>query len=194
MQKLKIFKLGFIFVIIFMVVILLTNYYLNLLDTKSLVKDTSKEKSIVETRHESTILNPQYYSYNQKNQKLFIQADHANKDKKQINMSKLSGYIQLQNGMKLECKAQHGKIYTDIKKIILSDNITINSSNGGRLTTTELLVDYDKYQFLSDSKITLWYKNIVLTAMKFSFNSQDKIIRFSDSVKVKIKVNINDQQ
>ena len=173
-----------------MVIILITNYYLNFLETKDLVKSAEGVKDTLNPRYEVTMLNPQYYSYNQKNQKLFIQAEHASKDKKQINMSKLSGYIQIQNGIKLECKAEHGEIHTDIKQIVLKDDIILNSSNGGRLITKELLVDYDKYQFSSNKKITLWYKNIMLTAMKFSFN-KNKVIKLSDSVKVKIKANPN---
>ena len=164
---------------------LIINYYLNSLETKDLIKSAKEVKGASNSRYEVTMLNPQYYSYNQKKQKLFIQAEYANKDKKQINMSKPSGYIQLQNGIKLECKAEHGEIRNNIKQIVLKDNIVLSSSNDSKLITKELLIDYDKYQFSSNEKATLWYKNITLTAMKFSFNK--KMIKLFDSVKVKIK-------
>ena len=187
MRDLRIFiKFGFIFVLIGMVIILCINYYLNFLETKELVEETEKEQNPSKLHYESMTLNPQYYSYDKENRKLFVQAEYANKNKGQINMDGLSGYMELSDKIKLEYNARRGKIYTDTKKVILSDGITVKGSNGGELVTKKLLIDYDRYQLSSDSEIRLLYKNIILTAANFSFN-KDKLVNFSGFVKMKIK-------
>ena len=46
-----------------MVIILITNYYLNFLETKDLVKSAEGVKDTLNPRYEVTMLNPQNYLY-----------------------------------------------------------------------------------------------------------------------------------
>lgn len=188
MSRLKIIKFSLILVLMGMVVALIINYYLNVLETGNMVENTKSGAGHIKDGYESTILVPQYYSINGNNQKFFIQADSASKNKELVELKKISGNMELANGLKIDFNANYGEMDTITKKIALSDDIMMQTNAGSTLQATKLFIERDSccYNISSDTKIKLSYQNITVTAEEFSF-SKDRFIKFSGSVQIKIK-------
>jgi hypothetical protein len=154
----------------------------------NMLKSSKNKPDNIKNNYESAILNPQYYSLNGNDQKFFIEADSANKNKESIELKKISGNFGLPNDITLYFNAKHGAMNLGAKKIILSDDIAIKTNDGGELHTSKLLIEYDSnhYSLSSDNKIELSYKNIAVTAGNFSFHDEE-LLKFSGSVRVTIK-------
>jgi LPS export ABC transporter protein LptC len=169
-----------------MILVLFVNYYLNSLENESIVTTTQSANNTSNTAYESLITNPEYYTYNNKNQRFFIRANSAKKINNQVNLYQVLGNIMISRDINVSYTAKSGKMYPDSNTLIMYGDIVIASNNNGKLLTDELFVNYQNYSLSSDKKIKLLYDNIILTAEKFSFN-QSKSIKFSGSVNLTIK-------
>ena len=75
---------------------------------------------------------------------------------------------------------------TNKRKIFLDGKVDITNKNMIKLSSPNLLINYDNYTVSSDQKIILSYDNIVLLASKFNLDNK-QILKFTNGVKMKIK-------
>lgn len=169
-----------------MVIALVTNYYINSLEKENLVQNIKSEPDNLKLSYDNSIVTPQYYNYNAKKQRFFIRADSAHKKRELVDLERVSGSIEVLNGMRLDYLAQYGTINIATKQVALNGSISLKTNDVGELYATDLLINYGQHNISSNTKIKIVYKNIDLTAQSFNTNEK-RIISFSGPIKLQIK-------
>lgn len=179
-------KFGLILVLVGMCISLIINYYINILETENMITPSHETSTFSKSKYETSILNPQYFFYDNEDRELFIQAKSANKMNSQIDLKSISGNVKLKNNFDFSFYAQKATLMTDKRKIFLDGKADITNKNMIKLSSPNLLINYDNYTVSSDQKIVLSYDNIVLLASKFNLDNK-QILKFTNGVKMNIK-------
>ncbi|MFK7760633.1 MAG: LPS export ABC transporter periplasmic protein LptC [Candidatus Midichloriaceae bacterium] len=179
-------KFGLILVLVGMCISLIINYYINILETENIITPSYETSTFSKSKYETSILNPQYFFYDNEDRELFIQAKSANKMNSQIDLKSISGNVKLKNNFDFSFYAQKATLMTDKRKIFLDGKVDITNKNMIKLSSPNLLINYDNYTVSSDQKIVLSYDNIVLLASKFNLDNK-QILKFTNGVKMNIK-------
>ena len=179
-------KFGLILILIGMCISLIINYYINILETENIITPSHEASTFSKSKYETSILNPQYFFYDNDDRELIIQAKNANKVNSQVDLESISGNVKLKNNFDFNFYAQKAILMIDQKKIFLDGKVDITNKNMVKLSSPNLLINYDNYTVSSDQKIVLSYDNIVLLASKFNLDNK-QILKFTNGVKMKIK-------
>jgi len=179
-------KFSLLLVLIGMCISLIINYHINMLEIENMITSSQETSSLTKSKYETSILNPQYFFYDNENRELAIQAKSANKVNSQIDLESISGKVKLKNNFDFNFYAQKAILMINKRKIFLDGKIYINSKNIIKLRSPNLLINYEDYTISSDKEITLDYQNITLFASKFNLDNNQRL-KFTNGVKMKIK-------
>ena len=179
-------KFGLILVLVGMCISLIINYYINILETENIITPSNETSAFSKSKYETSILDPQYFFYDNDNRELFIQAKSANKMNSQIDLESISGNVKLKDNFDFSFYAQKAILMTNKRKIFLDGKVDITNKNMIKLSSPNLLINYGNYTVSSDQKIILSYDNIALLASKFNLDNK-QILRFTNGIKMKIK-------
>ena len=179
-------KFGLILVLVGMCISLIINYYINILETENIITPSNETSTFSKSKYETSILDPQYFFYDNENRELFIKAKSANKLNSQIDLESISGNVKLKDNFDFSFYAQKAILMTDKRSIILDGKVDITNKNMIKLSSPNLLINYGNYTVSSDQKIVLSYDNIVLLASKFNLDNK-QILKFTNGVKMNIK-------
>jgi len=179
-------KFGLLLILIGMCISLIINYYINMLETENMITSSQETSPLTKSKYETSILNPQYFFYDNENRELAIKAKSANKVKSQIDLESISGNVKLKNNFDFNFYAQKAILMIDKRKIFLDGEIYINNKNIIKLHSPNLLINYKDYIISSNKDIILDYQNITLLASKFNLDNNQHL-KFTNGVKMKIK-------
>ncbi len=179
-------KFSLLLVLMGMCISLIINYYINMLETENMITSSQETSPLTKSKYETSILNPQYFFYDNENRGLTIQAKSANKVNSQIDLESISGNVKLKNNFDFNFYAQKAILMIDKRKIFLDGEIYINNKNIIKLHSPNLLINYEDYTISSNKDIILDYQNITLLASKFNLDNNQHL-KFTNGVKMKIK-------
>lgn len=171
-----------------MVISVIVNYYNNVLETENIIiNEEGKSTKLFKSKYETSIINPEYFFRDKDNREITFKAKNANKINHLVNLASISGYIRLNKNTNFNFFADSAILKMDTKKIFLNGNIKANNTDKFKILSNKILINYGDYIISSDQAITLNYYNIELKASGFNFNNNNRILKFTDGVKVKIK-------
>ena len=187
MKHKKFIKLGLILIMISMIVSVIVNYYNNVLESENIFINEGKSTKLFKSKYETLITNPEFFFRDKNNREITFKAKSANKINYLINLTSILGHIKLNQNINFNFFADSAILKMDTKKIFLNGNIKANNNDKFEVLSNKILVDYDNYIISSDQSITINYLNMELKAFGFNFNNNNRILKFTDHVKVKIK-------
>ena len=68
-----------------------------MLEIENMITSSQETSSLTKSKYETSILNPQYFFYDNENRELAIQAKSANKVNSQIDLESISGKVKFKN-------------------------------------------------------------------------------------------------
>lgn len=167
------------------ILLLILSYYMNYSYPENTVSTVKRKKINVDTKYESSIEDVNL-SFLSDKLKVTIKADTTKKIKEQVFLQNISGRLESDDGHMVEFKASKGMMKLADKKLYLTQGACIYGKEIGRISTEEVVIDYNNYSVSTDGIVTVDNDEMFMLATGLDLTDKGKKIKFK-KVTVKFK-------
>lgn len=134
---------------------------------------------------QNVMVNPRYQGLDAKNQPYTVIADIAlQKDKENVELSKIRAEMTQNNGVWLALNAGSGEINTASRKMELKNGVEVFYDSGYELHSASAFVDIHAGSAYGNEKVTGQARGGTLEADRFEVIDRGRVIRFNGSVRM----------